>query len=444
MLSYKDALDYTYNLYGKLGLPQKYGLEKIQKALCFFGNPQDDGKFVHIAGTKGKGSTTNFLSSILKENKYKTGMYISPSLINTSERISINGKLITPKQFTAYIRKLKEYYDKWPIEEVPSTFETFTIVALLYFKENLTDINLLEVGLGGRLDATNVISNPIVSVITEISYDHQKVLGNTLKNIASEKAGIIKRGHPVVIGSDISEAKETIISIAKNQSADYFVIGKDFFVSNVKLSKNGSVFNFDSPSLGIKLKELSIKLSGIHQVRNAAVAIQTILLLNSQGFNICEDSLRAGLRGAFWPGRFETINQSPLVVIDGAHNESSALVLAETLKLLNKKVVFLFSMLSDKNIDEVIRALAPMASKFYITEVPLSYGRRMNAILLYEHASQFLDPSKIIMDKNPRRAYLLAKRDIRKNEVLCVTGSLYLVGFIRYIEKIFTFSCDML
>jgi dihydrofolate synthase/folylpolyglutamate synthase len=444
MQSYKDALDYIYRLGGKLGIPAKYGLDKIENVLRILDNPHDTLNFIHIAGTKGKGSTTNYLSFMLRESKSTVGMYISPSLINTAERISINGALISPKDFLLFTNLLKNIYDKLPKEDVPSTFETFTIIAFLYFKDRKTEINLFEVGLGGRLDATNVIKNPLISVITEISFDHEKILGNTLEQIASEKAGIIKKTRPVVIGSDIPSACESIIKIAKEKKSDYFLLGRDFYPSSVELSASGSTFDFKSPSLGFNIDKVHLKIAGLHQVRNASVAIQSAIMLKLYGYKISEEAIRVGLQNAFWPARFETIKKHPTVILDGAHNDSSAKALCETLKLMNKNVVFLFSMLQDKNIDKFLDCIVPVASRFVITEVPFSYGRRSNVDNLYLHVRRFVDSSKIYVEEEPRRAYENALKILSPTDVLCVTGSLYLVGFIREIEKNFTFSCDLL
>ncbi|MGB9694479.1 MAG: bifunctional folylpolyglutamate synthase/dihydrofolate synthase [Caldisericaceae bacterium] len=444
MYYYKDALDYIYRLGGKQGIPAKYDLNKIENLLRIIGNPQDKQNFVHITGTKGKGSTTNYLASVLKSTKYKVGMYISPSLINTSERISINGELIAPKEFLSYTNFLKEIYDSLPEQDVPSTFETFTIIAFLYFQKHLTDLNILEVGLGGRLDATNVIKDPLVSIITEISFDHQKILGDTLEKIAFEKAGIIKDYHPVVIGSEVPSAYETIIRVAKERKSKYFLLGKDFYPSNVVLSEEGSIFDFISPSLGCKIRNVQLRIAGLHQVRNASVAIQASMILKSLGYDISEDSIKVGLNNAFWPARFEIIKKHPTVILDGAHNGSSAKALVETLKLFRKNVVFLFSMLQDKNIETVLGVLSPVASRFVITEVPYSYGRRSDAASLDLYLRKFIEPSRIYIEKNPRVAYEKAVRMLSSDELLCVTGSLYLTGFVREFEKIFTFSSDLL
>jgi dihydrofolate synthase/folylpolyglutamate synthase len=444
MQSYKDALDYVYNLGGKLGIPAKYGLEKIEKVLTILDNPQEGQNSIHVTGTKGKGSTTNYLSFMLRRNHFNVGMYISPSLINTSERISINGLLISPRDFLSLTNRLKQIYDTLPKEDIPSTFETFTIIAFLYFKEHFTDISLLEVGLGGRLDATNVIKRPLVSAITEISFDHEKILGNTLAQIAFEKAGIVKEGRPVVIGSEIPEGYEMIVKTAQSKHSHYFLLGKDFYPTHIGLSKEGSIFDFESPSLGVKIKDLHLKIAGLHQVKNASVSLQTMLLLKDYGFTVKEEAMRVGLSMAFWPARFEVIRKKPTVILDGAHNDASSIALYETLKLMNKKVVFLFSVLQDKNIDKIVKNLAPIASSFVITEVPLSYGRRTDVNILKEHVKQFIEPSKIFVCKDPRKAYQIAYKSLTSNDVLCVTGSLYFVGFIREIEKIFTFSCDML
>lgn len=444
MNSYKDSLDYVFRLGGKINVPAKYGLEKIKSLLDLINNPQDRLRHIHVAGTKGKGSTTRLISSILQASKYKVGMYISPSLVNISERISINGELIPPKKFLEYVKFLSNIYNQISKEDIPSTFETFTIIAFQYFDESEVDFSVLEVGLGGRLDATNIIKNPLVSVITEISYDHQKILGGNLSQIASEKAGIIKTGLPVVIGTKDLESKGEILKVAKERSAPYYCLGDDFGFEIKGESPAGTIFDFYSKSFKVNFRDLRISLLGKHQVSNASLAIQVLLLLKKTGINISDETIYQGIKNTFWPGRLEVIKKTPLVVLDGAHNGSSAKVLSENIDLFGRNVVLLFSMLSDKNVEDTLFYLSQIAKKIVITEVPNSFGRKLEADVIYGKAKHFFHKDNIEVIRNPREAYFKILGALNKTELLCVTGSLYLVGFVREIEKIFTFSNNVI
>jgi len=444
MDKYSDAVDFVYSLSDNISAPSLFGLEKIRNFLKFIGNPQNSLRSIHVAGTKGKGSTVVFLSFLLRNVFNSVGLYISPSITNVAERISVNGSLISPVDFLYYSKKIESLYKNIPEESVPSIFETFTIIAFLYFKDKKVDMSIIEVGLGGRLDATNVINKPLISIVTEISLDHQKILGETLGEIAFEKAGIIKENSFVVLGVDNREALSKISEIAKTRNSLCFVLGKDFEVKNVRTYKEFSAFDFVSHVSARKFRDIKTRIIGAHQVKNAAVAIQSVLLLEEEGFRISQDYLYDGILKAFWPGRFEIINHNPLVVLDGAHNDASAEALRNTLKLLGKKSVFLFSMLNDKNLDRVLSILAGSAERFYITEVPFSFSRRLNAYYIADVLKKYMDEKKIKILKDPGKAFYQAKESLSKKEILCVTGSLYLVGFVRELNKIFTFSQDML
>ena len=436
-MTLKESLDEIFLLGGKLNQPNKYGLDNISRVLSLLGMPQEKVPYFHITGTKGKGSTADFIYSILEAVHFKTGLYISPSLVSTLERISINGELISPKSFASIYARLKQVYGGLSTDELPSTFETFTIIAFLYFLEEQVDFGVAEVGLGGRLDATNVLTKPVVSVITDVSYDHQKYLGDTLPQIAYEKAKIIKRERPVVIGVKNSESLNVIIEEAKNCNAPYYVLGKDFSFENVNFTENGAVFDFTSSINQKTIKNILINSYASYKIVDATIAIQAIL---SSGLDISEDAIRDGVKSAVWPGRFEIISKNPTIILDGAHNDASARVLKESIQnYTSKKVNILFSMLADKNVYDFLFNIKDIVSSIFITTVPNSYSRALNAYKIFDVASKFFDSSHIFVEANPRKAYLLARENTSTNDVLVVTGSLYLVGFIRMLENIFVF-----
>lgn len=436
-MNLKESLDEIFLLGGKLNQPNKYGLDNINRVLSLLGMPQEKVPYFHITGTKGKGSTADFIYSILEAAHFRTGLYISPSLISTLERISVDGELISPVSFSSIYVRLKQIYEGLSTEELPSTFETFTIIAFLYFLEEQIDFGVIEVGLGGRLDATNVLTKPIASVVTDVSYDHQKYLGDTLSQIAYEKSKIIKRERPAIIGVKNSEPLSVIIEEAKNCKAPYYVLGKDFNFENVKFTQDGAFFDFTSSAHQKTIKNLFLKSYASYKIVDATIAVQTIL---SSGLDIPEDAIREGIKNSIWPGRFEIISKNPTIILDGAHNDASARVLKESIQnYTSKKVNVLFSMLADKNVYDFLSNIKDVVSSIVITTVPNSYSRALSAYKIFDVASELFDSSRIFVEPNPRKAYFLAKDITPSDDVLVVTGSLYLVGFIRMLENIFVF-----
>ncbi len=445
MRRYAEALNYIFNLNAKRRIFLKFGFERMEKVLSALGNPHQMLKIVHVAGTKGKGSVISFLSFILRE-KYKTGLFTSPSLVNVNERISIDGCLMPPVDFLQYVNILKNLYEKINNELVPTTFETFAIMAFKYFADRKTDISLFEVGMGGRLDATNIIDSPLISVITPISFDHQKFLGNTLGKIAAEKAGIIKSGVPVVVAKQKKSAEQCILSVAKKKNAPAILYGEDFRVECFKENQNGISFDFYSSFSGTKIEGLELHLLGKHQAENAAVAVQSAILLNGNGFDITEADIRNGLKAAFWPGRLEIVSRNPTVVLDGAHNGASARALNNALNLMSKKKkIFVFGILKDKNIDDVLKVLAKNRDALFVfTEVPFSGKRRLPANILVAFAKKYIPPKNIFYFENFEKAFYFSKNLAEKDDIVCVTGSLYLVAAVRRMTNHFVFSSNIL
>lgn len=444
MHSFAESLDYIYGLNKKRHIRLKFGFDRMNAVLLMLEDMQEKLSVIHVAGTKGKGSTISFLSFILRE-KFSTGLFTSPSLINTVERFSINGVLMPPEDFLKIATFLKGIYKSLPEELVPTTFETFTIIAFLYFYGEDVDFALLEVGMGGRLDATNIIKKPLLSIITPISFDHQKFLGNTLYEIAGEKAGIVRVNVPVVVGKQKKEAEKRIIQEAKSKHAPYFLYGRDFYAENFRESIYGTLFDFYSPYSNIKMNDLSVPLIGIHQAENASVAVQAAILLKEIGFGIDKSNIIKGLKKSFWPGRAEIINRSPLIILDGAHNGASARALKRTLNRMEKKrTIFLFGILRDKNISDVLSEICDENCIFVITEVPFSGKRRLSVDLLRVYVEKYVPKNRIIVEKNFKKAFRKAFEITSKNDLLCVTGSLYLVASVRKLMNRFVFSGNIL
>jgi dihydrofolate synthase/folylpolyglutamate synthase len=315
------------------------GLSRIKKFLKSIGNPQDKLKTVHIAGTNGKGSTAVFISEILKAGGYKTALYTSPHLIDVTERIKIDGKNISSKIFNGLSKKYLERAVKYKL----SYFEYLTALSFIYFAEQKANIAVIETGLGGRFDATNVIKKPLVCAITSIAKEHQEILGTEIKKIAFEKAGIIKDNAYVVCGKLPKKA----ITAVKNKSNNPYLYGKDFKVVNNKSSRD--IQKFDYTNTNIELKNIEIRLLGRHQAVNASIAIFAAGLLNKKGYYLSESHIRTGLKNADWQGRFDirkicSNNKNFELVIDGAHNIHGLNAFFETFEQLgfSKKKEFSF------------------------------------------------------------------------------------------------------
>ncbi|MDO4500383.1 MAG: 5-formyltetrahydrofolate cyclo-ligase [Erysipelotrichaceae bacterium] len=332
------------------------GLENMRKLMNELNNPQDDLKFIHVAGTNGKGSACAYLSEILKEAGYKTGTFISPHLIDYKERFSINDEQISEKAFCETVEKVKEAINR--LEVKPSLFEVVTAIAFLYFKEENCDLVVLEVGLGGRIDATNIVKENVVSLIMNIGLEHTNILGNTLEEIAREKAGIIKENSDVVV-YDVPELREIYKEICDKTNSDLYL--SDFSKLNV-ISEgiNKQLFDYK------EYKNIEISLLGHHQFLNAAVVLETIEVLSKKGYKISDENIYTGLKNTKWDARLSILSNSPLFIVDGAHNKQCAMALASSLpNILNgQKAIMLCGILKDKQYEDIIDLMSPFAKEF--------------------------------------------------------------------------------
>jgi dihydrofolate synthase/folylpolyglutamate synthase len=400
------------------------GLDRIERLLERMDNPHRKLKYVHVAGTNGKGSTVAFISSILMAAGYRVGTYTSPSIERFNERIRVNGEDIENEALASIITDIKGYIDDMVSkgEENPTEFEITTALAFQYFLDKECDIVVLEVGLGGRLDSTNVIESPEVCVITTIDFDHMEILGNTLALIASEKAGIIKSGSEVVVYPQSEEAEDVILSKADSLGAR---VRKADFDSIHILSSDilSQTFNYKGLSV------LSIRLAGLHQTRNASVAIETALLLSEKGWKIDEDAIRRGLDSARWPGRFELLCEEPIFIADGAHNSQGVAMLRKNLEQLfpDRKITFIMGVLADKDYAEMVSEIAPIAQRFITVDV--DNKRALPCEELAEMIEELEVEAIAAHDVHAgiRLAMLLAGSD----GIVCSFGSLYYVGRVR-------------
>jgi dihydrofolate synthase / folylpolyglutamate synthase len=412
----RDAVNYL----NSLGLHRiNLSLDRISTILESFDNPHHKLTCIIIAGTNGKGSVAAITASILGAAGFKVGLYTSPHLVNLSERIRVNDEEISVSDLSRLIMKIKGKASKI-LTERPTYFEVLTAAAFEFFHEKQVDYAVLEVGMGGRFDATNV-ANPIISVITNIYLDHTEYLGNNIAKIAYEKAGVIKHRVPVVTGADGS-ALNVIRTEAEKRSATVLCMGRDFSSKSEKeayFSYRGHSFN---------LIDLELSLPGLYQINNATLAIATIETLYERfGIDIDEKRLRTGLSTAAWEGRMETLRLNPPLILDGAHNPSSAYALRSSLTHAypEKKFLFLIGMLADKDHENYLKQLSSIAEGMIITEIPSE--RHMPAEDLANIARRYVDSVRLI--KDPEAAFIELKK--KNSTPACITGSLYLIGAIK-------------
>jgi dihydrofolate synthase/folylpolyglutamate synthase len=358
---YQQLLDYLYSfvdfsLQKNLQFdPDRFNLQRIRAFAELLGNPHLSYPVIHVAGSKGKGSVSALCASALKTGGYRTGLYISPHLNDYNERIQINGSPISHGELIRLVDELKP-----AIESVPelSTFEITTGLAFLYFARQEVDIAVIEVGLGGRLDATNIV-NPLISVITTLGYEHTALLGNTLTQIAGEKAGIIKPGRPVVLAPQVDEARLTVERIASERRSSLVVVGRDYLFQPGPHSLDGQWFQVWKPADSTQAS-LKIPLLGYHQLENAATAYAALDTARFHGLNIPQPALEEGFASVTWPGRFEVLQQDPALVIDSAHTRDAAHKLRVTLEdyFPGIPVVLVFGASDDKDIQGMFAELA--------------------------------------------------------------------------------------
>lgn len=408
----------------------KLGLSNIGYLLDLLGNPQNDLKFFHVAGTNGKGSVCSFISHILVEAGYRTGLFTSPYLEKFTERIQVDFKNIPDEKLVEYVKLLKEKIEIMTKagENHPTFFELNTAISLLYFRDMKCDAAVLETGLGGRLDSTNVISSHVVSVITAIGLDHTAILGDTIGQIAFEKAGIIKPKRPVVIyGDNKSEAINVIKTRAKEMGSEV-VIADTSLIKNIRNTAGGYTFDYDS------IKDISIQLLGRHQIKNSVTAIEAIRIASSSGFEISEKNIKNGLKKTKWPGRVEVINSNPTIICDATHNPQGAVVLRKTLeeRYNTKDIVYLMGVMKDKDFNKMASTVLHDA-KAVITVKP-NWHRALDADELLKTVRRYCQNSYYgdTIEEGLEKALDIAGSD----GVICTFGSLYYVADVkRFVRK---------
>jgi dihydrofolate synthase/folylpolyglutamate synthase len=409
------TLDWLYSLEAR---GEIYKLERMEAALALIGNPHRRLRAVHIAGTKGKGSVAAMLDSVLRAAGLRTGLYTKPHLVNLAERTRIDGAEMPAARMLEYIDSLRAIYDRARME---LTFFEFTVALMfLYFAEEKVDLAVIETGLGGRLDSTNVV-RPALSVITPIGFDHMEYLGYTIPAIAAEKGGIIKPEVPVVIGARDHEARATLASIAAQRKSPVRLIGRDF-----NFRSHAPAHRLDYQGLAFSLEGLELGLAGPFQHENAAIAMAAVEALGALGIAIGEDAIRRGLREVYWPGRFDIVSRAPVVILDCAHNELAISALLETISVeLGPEVKprLVFGCLADKQWERMAAMLAPRVRDAMLTRVKPK--RPLDPENLLAHFAAHV-PARV--EREPLRAVETIVNESAAGEVVLVTGSVYLIG----------------
>ncbi len=441
-MSYSETIHYLYSLQ-KQGI--KFGLSNIIKLMSSLGDPQKPYPSFHIAGTNGKGSTSAIIASVLKALGLKIGLFTSPHLVSFTERIRVNDEEITEFEIVHLAEELRTKISKLQSSDPtfsPTFFEVVTALTLLYFKREKIDIGVIETGMGGRLDATNIII-PEVSVITSISADHREFLGNTLKEIAYEKAGIVKKGIPVIVSSQVPEVLEVIEERAETIGTLTYLHGRDFLSMLKGEDIQGIYFDYSSNNYPV-LNDLYLPLSGEHQMQNASVAIKAVELFYERRLicqrrtaatyyssHITHHAIKDGLAAVKWPGRLEMIKDEPPIFIDGAHNPSAAVALSRALENTflkqYKRIILVLGIMGDKDIEGIMKPLLPLASEIILSSP--NYERAASPQKLAARAASLGFPN-VRTSSTVKDAVEMAESLSRalQDSLIVITGSFYTIG----------------
>jgi dihydrofolate synthase/folylpolyglutamate synthase len=419
-MEYKEAINWL-NGFQQFGV--KLGLERITKLCNNLDNPQNNYKLIHVGGTNGKGSVCRFLGSILSSSGYKTGIYTSPHLQRINERFVIDGLEISENDFANFIKKIKTIVEEMKKEgEPPTYFEILTAMAFQYFNDKNVEFAIIEVGLGGRFDATNIVK-PILTIITNVTLEHQDVLGENVGDIAYEKAGIIKEGIPLITGVQ-RDILRVIENKAKENNSEITIINED----NLKRLSN-DIYGQEFLIKGLlKDYEINTKLLGRFQGKNIAIALNAIENLQLKGVYITETNIFEGIEKTTFTGRIEIIKENPTIIIDGAHNIEGFKVLTETLKndFKYNKLILVVGILSDKKIFEMLKIILPISDIIITTK---STNKRAFSPLKLKEIIEKLNFQKKVIIKNQVDEAIEYARSIAKNkDLICITGSLFTVG----------------
>ena len=423
MKNFDDYLDY---LYGRGSSGGDHTLKNITKVMEELGNHQDKIKTIHVAGTNGKGSTAKIIAKVLGK-KSKCGIFTSPYMVRINEEISINGRDITDKDFCDLMDRIKPVVEKCDKEGYHITyFEFLTAMVYLYFYEQKVDVAVIEAGLGGSLDSTNIIKEPLASVICSISMDHMNVLGSTIEEIAANKAGIIKKNSPVFVYPQArKEAFEVIKEKAGLEEAMLYRLNKDDILIK-EITNRGNLFDYKT------YKDVKTSLRGKHQIYNASLALMVLDYLKDD-FNLSEADIKAGIYETYNPGRLDLVSENPRVLLDGAHNMESIDALIDNLKEFDyDRLIIGFSILKDKDHKEIIRNIASLADRLIITYIDEN-PRALATEEIKKEASDFISDIEVYEDN--KKAYEESLKNAGDKDLVLWCGSLYLVGKILSFVK---------
>lgn len=419
-MDYQQAVDYIESS----ALPRgRYGLERLKQALELLGNPQHKVRFVHVAGTNGKGSCAAMLASVLKEAGYRTGLYISPHLRRYNERMQVDGVDILDDDLIRAAQRVKEVCEQ--LGGTPIVFEVLTLMALWYFAERRCDFVVLEVGIGGKLDATNCIPAPAAALIAQLGFDHTETLGSTIEEIAAQKGGIAKPGSQLVMAEQEPAALRVVEQLCREQGCGFTVADPER-LQVLSTSPEGQ--RLRDRTYG----ELLLPLAGFHQVKNAANVLTVVEVLKGEGFAIPDRAVRQGIESTVWPARFERLSRSPDFILDGGHNPQCVQAAVQALQdyYPGKKVVFLTGMMKDKDSAAMLAKMAEVAKAFVClhADSERAFGAQELAREIEDTLGLAAYPAA-----SAQEGCALAQRLAGEQGVVCALGSLYLAGEIRAV-----------
>jgi dihydrofolate synthase/folylpolyglutamate synthase len=430
----EEAIEWITHLFPK---GEKPGLRRMKLLMEKLGHPERQLEFIHVAGTNGKGSTCALLTSVLLAGGYRVGTFTSPYLVRFSDRIRYNGANILDDTLLDLINRVKPIADEIAATELlaPTMFDVATALAILYYATVVQpDVVVWETGIGGRVDPTNIVT-PLVSIITNIGFDHMEMLGDTVEKITFEKAGIIKPGVPVVCAAEQPEALAVIREQAELRGSAFYVINRDFAYESVRLAQEEHRFHYLGPFR--RINNMQISMHGEHQLKNAAAALTAMELLRQDGWPLKDDALRDGLSRAAWPGRLEMVSAHPRILLDGAHNPEGAQALSLALQRVYRynRLHVMMGMLGAKNHPGYLGHILPLADTLVITEP--DWHKKLNADSLAEIAVEELRrigrTTKVVTIPDWRDALDYLRTVTAEDDLAVITGTLYLISDVRSV-----------
>ena len=440
-MKYLEIVEYLkkYIPTGEKKWNKYFGLEKTLYLLEKLGNPQEELKFVHVGGTSGKGSTATFLASILSKSGYKTGLHVSPDVITLRERMQIDGKCISEERFMEIFEKIRPVVEKMEVEYgAPASFyEILIAMSFMYFKEEKCQVVVVEVGVGGKLDSTNVIKCQY-QIITNVGLDHMSILGETKEEILRDKQEIIKEKSIVVTGIKEDNLKEIISQKVRSTNSEIYYLGNDFESQNIE-QNNDMELSFDFVSKSNSIINLKPKLKGLFQVDNGCLAIEMALKMRDEFKEINENSIREGIAAATIPGRFQIFSKSPLGIVDGAHNPDKMRALVASIKFYfpNQKFITIFRFKKRKDIEQSLELLKEISQKIIITSSKKWGDMGWDKSFDEEDKKNFNDKNYYVFESDLSKAYKIAQESLsEKNAGILVTGSLFIIEeFLEIVKK---------